>query len=283
MSPYNHDELQVAFINPLIRRSDRYLAITGNYWFASIRSSSFAHWLPKMVHLDLAVDRNDFPPIKKQFNPPGTRRFVYIGGCHSGKNVSYLTEIANLLKGEAEIAWAGYGRPGIPGLKPLGFVDFSTIHGKEVISRYDFLLTVGRADANPATILEAMAWGLIPVCTPQSGYTGYTGIINVPLDDAVAAVAILRDLQLRSDEDLYRLQQLNWDLLDSYFTWDRFAQQVVDAIEGDASPALDAENWKRKWMLRWAALISPSSTIRPQNLARFAKASLARVRQVWQA
>ena len=282
MSPYNHDKFQVAFIDPLIRRSDRYLAITGNYWFSSIGSSIFAHWLPKMIHLDLAVDRNDFPPIKKQFNPPGGRRFVYIGGCFSGKNVSYLTEVAHLLKGETEIAWAGHGRTGITGLHPLGFVDFSTVSGRETISRYDFLLTVGRADANPATILEAIAWGLIPVCTPQSGYTGYAGIINVPLDDAIAVAAILRELQQRPDEDLHRLQRLNWELLDSHFSWDRFAEQVVDAIEGQASPALGPEDWKRKWMLRWASLISPYSTIRPLNLARFARVSLARLRREYE-
>ncbi len=71
----------------------------------------------------------------------------------------------------------------------------------------------------------------------------------------------------------------NWELLNSHFSWDRFAQQVVDTIEGHASPALGPKDWKRKWMLRWPSLISPSSTIQPLNLARFAKVSLARLRQ----
>jgi len=271
MSPYNHDESQMAFIDPLISLSDRYLAITGNYWFSSIASSRFAHWLPKMIHVDLAVDRNDFPVLKRRFNKTGQRRFIYIGGCLSCKNVGYLSQIANLLKTETEIAWAGPGRTGIPALRRLGFLDFSTVAGKEIVAQYDFLLTVGRADANPATILEAMAWGLIPVCTPQSGYIGYPGIVNVPLDDADGAAAILGKLQSEPEDELDRLQKVNWQLLDSQFTWDRFARQLIDAIESDSSPCLRTETWQRKVELRWAALRSPHSALRPLNAARFAR------------
>jgi hypothetical protein len=278
ISPYHHgDDVQVAFVDPLIPQTDRYLAITGNYWFSSIASSGFVHWLPKMIHLDLAVDQNDFPRIKSRFNPPGKRRFVYIGNCFLGKNVGYLTEIANLMN-EAEIAWIGNGRPGIPGLNALGFLDFSTARAKEIITQYDFMLTVAKADANPATILEAMAWGLIPVCTPESGYSGYPGIINVPLGDAAHAARILRELQQRPNESLLELQQTNWDLLKSHFSWDRFANQVVDAIDCDSSPALGDEDWKRRLALRWATVYSPSSVFRPLNLARFARTILQSAR-----
>jgi glycosyltransferase involved in cell wall biosynthesis len=274
ISPYSHgDDTQVAFVDPLIQRSDLYLAITGNYWFSSIASSGFAHWLPRMVHLDLAVDRRDFPPIKTRFNPPGKRRFVYIGNCFAGKNVGYLTEIARLSK-DTEIAWIGNGRHAIRGLRPLGFLDFSTAPGKEVVAGFDFLITVGKRDANPATILEAMAWGLIPVCTPQSGYSGYTGIVNVPADDAPAAAAVLCELQQLDTDRLLELQRQNWSLLESHFTWDRFARQVIEAIECESTPPLGTEDWTRKWTLRWAALHSAYSPLRPLNLARFVKLSL---------
>jgi glycosyltransferase involved in cell wall biosynthesis len=276
MSPYTHGmDGQVAFIDPLIPLSDRYLAITGNYWFSTVGSSSFAHWLPKMVHLDLAVDRNDFPRVKTRFNPPGRRSFVYIGNSLFYKNVGYLSQIAELMKGESEIAWIGQEGPGIPGLKRLGFLDFNSAHAKEVISQFDFLLTVGNADANPTTIIEAMAWGLIPVCTPQSGYSGYSSIVNVPLNEAPGAVAVLRDLQRRPNQELEGLQQKNWDLLDSHFNWDRFSQQVIGAIERADSPDLGHESWQRKWALRWAAASSPHSYLRPDRAARFIKKKLS--------
>jgi len=278
MAPFNHDDVQVAFADSFIRYSDLYLAITGNYWFSTIASSGFSHWLPKMIHLDLAVDRRDYPPIKLRFNPSGQRRFVYIGNCHKGKNVEYLSEIAKLMK-DTDIAWVGNGRSGIKGLKPAGVLDFSTAHDKDFIAQYDFLITVGKADANPATILEAMAWGLIPVCTQQSGYTGYPGIINVPLDDPLRAAAILQDLQLQNNDSLTRLQAGNWALLDSHFSWDRFAARVIDAIESEDDPELGSETWQRKWMLRWAAMHSPYSPLRVKNLARFAKTALSRERK----
>jgi len=55
------------------------LAITGNAWMKRLKDSPFQHWEPKIVHVDLAVDRADFPIIKKNFNPAGKRRFLYIG------------------------------------------------------------------------------------------------------------------------------------------------------------------------------------------------------------
>jgi glycosyltransferase involved in cell wall biosynthesis len=279
LCPYNPgDEVHCAFLDPIVRRSDCYLAITGNYWFKSISSSMFAHWLPKMVHVDLAVDRSDFPVLKRSFNPAGKRKFVYIGGTYVSKNLGYLSEIAHALRDEAEFAWAGVGRPGIEGVKPLGYLDFRTARDREIIAEYDFLITVGRADANPATILEAMAWGLVPISTPQSGYVGYPGVINVPLDDPNGAADILRELQLRSDEQLISLQRANWALLDSHFSWDRLAGQVVEAIECKTSSPIDAEPWDRRWALRWAAVRSPHFYLRPDRVARFARKCFSNLR-----
>jgi glycosyltransferase involved in cell wall biosynthesis len=279
LCPYNPgDEVHCAFLDPIVRNSDCYLAITGNYWFSSITTSMFAHWLPKMVHVDLAVNRGDFPAIKPAFNPPGKRKFVYIGGTYISKNLGYLSEIAGLLRDEAEFAWVGEGQPAIAGLKHLGFQDFRTASAREIIAQYDFLITVGRADANPATILEAMAWGLIPVCTPQSGYVRYPGIINVPLDDAAGAASILRELQGQPDEQLRSLQEANWALLDSHFSWDRVAAQAVAAIEGKSSPPVSAEPWDRKLALRWAAVRSPHFYLRPDRIARFARKCFSNLR-----
>jgi glycosyltransferase involved in cell wall biosynthesis len=266
MSPYTHGDIeQVAFLDPIIARVERYLAITGNYWYTSIGQSALAHWRPKMTHLDLAIDRADFPTVKRTFNPPGTRRFVYIG--HSGwyKNVAYLSAIARELPG-MDFAWIGKGRAPIAGLTSLGFQDFRNAAARELVASYDFMLTVGRADANPTTILEAMAWGLIPVCTPQSGYIGYPGIINVPLDNPQRAAARLRLLQGLPDATLRRLQQGNWALLDQHFTWDRFAGQVVEAIEAPDLAATVQAPPGRQLRLLWMSLTSPYSLLRPQGL-----------------
>lgn len=268
MAPYcPGDPKYVAYLEPMLSKCNLFLAITGNHWFASTPTSAFAHWFPKIMHLDLAVDRLDFPVLKSGFNKPGNRRFLYIGHCRWYKNTDYLSEIAQRMP-ETHISWIGKDDKLIKGVPPLGYQDFATKSAKKLIAAHDFLITVGKADPNPTAILEAMAWGLIPVCTPQSGYVDYPGIVNIPLDDAQRAVTILRQLQEMPEEKLKEMQAVNWEALDNHFNWDRFARQVVEAIESDASPPLKAVTLKRKLMIHWAAMISPSSLLRPRAFYR---------------
>ena len=270
MLPYTHgDPRYNAFIDPFIERCDLFLTITGNYWFNDIRNSPFAHWLPKMRHVDLAVDRQDFPVIKTQFNPPGQRRFVFIGKSASTKNTVYLSQIADQSTTvHSQIGWIGGGRP-VRGLMPYGYMDFSTPAGQALVKQFDFMITVSRADANPATILEAMAWGLIPVCTPQSGYVGYPGIVNVPLDDLREVMNIMNRLQEAAESELIEMQSANWQVLDDHFNWDRFAQQVIQAIESIEVPPIDPISLQQRLWLRWLELLAPYAIWkRPRHLAR---------------
>ncbi len=278
LSPYHHgDDVQVAFLNNVLPYCDLYLSITGRYWFNSIQQSTFAHWRPKMVHVDLAVDRADFPPIKSTFNKPGSRRFVYIGHTGWMKNTPYLSEIAKRLTGN-EFAWIGTGPEPIVGLTALGFQDFANHSAKQLLSNYDFLVTVGKADANPTTVLEAMAWGLVPICTPQSGYTDYPGIVNVPLDNASDAAAILQHLQYVSETTLTTMQATNWELLENHFNWDRFTQQVIAAIESSASPPLLTPSLWRQGKIQWASATSPHSLLRPRRAVEGIRISLKNIR-----
>jgi glycosyltransferase involved in cell wall biosynthesis len=238
MAPFNHADLrQVAFAGPLLLNCDLFLAITGPYWFGTLADSRCSHWRPKMIHLDLAIDRNDYPPLKASFGSPGKRQVVYVGHTYGYKNTPYLSQIAARVP-EVEFTWIGSGTREIRGLTALGQVDFASLAGKALIAEFDFLLTVGKADANPTTILEAMAWGLIPVCTPTSGYQGIPSIPNVPLGDAATAAAVVRGLVSADESELLEMQTNNWRLLDERYTWDRFAAQVVAAIESTDSPSL---------------------------------------------
>lgn len=261
MAPYNHDLLQVAYEDPVIRDCDLFLAITGPYWFDSVPTSPCAHWRPKMIHLDLAVDRSEFPVLVREFRPPGERSFVYVGNTVWFKNTRYLTELGRRMPG-VRFAWIGAGDRKIDGLEPLGRADFSTSEGRAQIAQFDFTVTVGTADANPTTILESMAWGLVPVCTPQSGYAGIPSIINVPLNDPDAAVAVLARLNALPEEQLAAMRAENWRLLDGHYNWERFAGQVIAAIESTASPPLGPEPRHRRILFIWNAQRSPHGPLR---------------------
>ncbi|NPV68477.1 MAG: glycosyltransferase family 4 protein [Anaerolineae bacterium] len=264
LAPYSHGMPNaVAHLEKVISYCDLFLAITGNYWFSGISESLYAHWLPKMIHVDLAVDRTDFPVIKHRFNRPGQRTFLYIGGTSIYKNTTYLAHIAKRLPGMM-FSWIGRGKP-IPGVKALGYLDFSDQASREVVASHDFLITVGRSDANPTTVLEAMAWGLIPICTPESGYINYPGIINVPLDNLDRVAEILEWLQILPEQKLKKLQILNWQLLDTHFNWDRVAEQIVQAIHDDASPVIEKASCKQRLTIQWHYWTSPYSFLAPRN------------------
>lgn len=237
MSPYVGDPRQVAFMDQMIDRCDLYLAITGGYWFRRIAQTPMRRWEPKMVHLDLAVNRQHFPLLKQHYNPAGQRRFVYIGHTAKNKNVGFLSQLQQAST-DADIHWIGRGRKPIAGLKALGPQDFATPQGREVVSSFDFMVTVGAWDANPTTVLEALSWGLIPVVSKQSGYEDCPGIVNVPIDDAHAAAAVLKRLQWCPDEELQHLRAQGEALLQRHFHWDRFHAQVEQAIESGKSPVL---------------------------------------------
>jgi glycosyltransferase involved in cell wall biosynthesis len=266
LMPYVHvDAYHASLADPVVRQCDLFLAITGSTWFESVSSSITAHWLPKMVHVDLAVDRADFPRVKTAFNPPGRRRFLYIGHTGWYKNTPYLEAVAARLP-EFAFGWIGSGEGKIGSFEEYGRRDFADPEARRLVADYDFLLTVGVGDANPTTVLEAMAWGLVPVCTPESGYAGRAGIVNVPLGDSERAAAILQALQARPEADLLELQAANDGDLDAHFNWDRFTDQVVAAIESDESPACLPIGRGRAFRLRWLSGSRQASVLGPSQL-----------------
>jgi glycosyltransferase involved in cell wall biosynthesis len=265
MSPFCTDPRSVAFADATIARCDSYLAISGGYWFSVLHDSRVSHWAPKMIHVDLAVDRRDFPAIKRRFNAPGERRFLYIGSAAFFKNTHYLGEIAARMPG-ITFRWIGADRRGIRGFTPLGYQDFSLEVARSLVAEHDFMLTVGVADPNPTTILESMAWGLIPVCTPTSGYVGFPGIVNIPSDDVREAVRILRGLQATPELRLREMQAQNSEALDRRFNWQRFTDQVLEAVRSDDSLPLLPESIGQRVGLLGRSLASPISPFRLANL-----------------
>jgi len=260
LAPFHHGDLrQIAFEDRILPGCDVFLAITGPHWVRTLGDSHCSHWGPKMVPLELALDRGDFPPIKTSFNKPGKRRVLYIGHSGRGKGTAYLAEIAALVP-EAEFGSMGGGRP-IPGLIAYGLQDFSSQPGKDLLRQFDFLMMCGNADSSPTTILEAMAWGLIPICTPTCGYEGIPGITNVPVRAASSAAAIVRRL-LRADEaELLATQAANWRMVDRRYNWDRFAADVANAIESTDSPPLLPESLKRRLMFTFYDITSPNGPV----------------------
>ena len=243
---------------------DRFLAICGKWWFDRTPDTLFRHWQPKLIHLDLAVDRQDFPCIKHEFAPAGKRRYLYIGHSAWYKQPEYLCALAKARPGQ--IGWIGKMRRRFRGPERLGQHDFTNPASRDLVAQYDFLLCVGSADANPTTILEAMSWGLIPVCTRESGYSGHPGIVNLPVDDLAGALAVLDDLQTRPAAELLRMQADNHRELTEHFHWPRLCAQVVEVVTASDSPGLLPRDRVDCLAMRLWELRSPNCWLRPRTL-----------------
>lgn len=270
LGPFNLDPRQVAFIDRSIPFADVFCAITGPYWEARLPASRFAHWAPRFRRVDLAVDPTDYPRIKRAFSPKGSRSILYIGHTRWQKNPRYLEAIAERLPG-VTFAWCGAGRRPLRGFQRLGSQDFASEEGRALVARHDFTLTVGAFDANPTTILESMAWGLIPICTPTSGYAGIPSIVNVPLGDPDGAAAVLRRLLDADEEALVALQERNFALVRDEYTWERFGQAIAAQVAATDSPPLGHSGAANTaWLRLMEALSPPTRTWARRALRRLA-------------
>ncbi len=266
LTPFNCDLKQNAFLDKYIYAADVYAAITGNFWALNMYSSHFSHWAPKFSALDLAVDRSVFPNLKESFNKVGSRNIIYIGHTGWRKNTKYLEEIAaqNL---DFTFYWCGKGKP-LKGFIPLGYLNFDDESSKEIISRMDFSITVGEFDANPTTILESMAWGIIPICTKSSGYDKYESIINVPLNNVKKVTKILTELSLKNCESLKEIQDQNFELLDKEFNWDIFLNKIENIIIGEHKQIIIKRDLKKRLFMILNELYSPDFFLLPLNIYR---------------
>lgn len=249
MIPFRHRPYyrEIAWWDPLIRHADHFLAICGRYWVDTIDDTWVSHWKARLRRLDLAIDRDHFPRIKRRFAAPGNRKFLFIGWNAPYKGFDYFVE---LVKANTDVAfsWAGPGTANVkcPGLRKLGYLDFALQSSKDLVKEHDFLITCGRSDPNPTTILEAAAWGLVPVCTPQSGYYKTDWLVNIPLDDVDGASRILADLNACDESELIALRNNADRELSSHYTWDRFAQDVMDCIDSPADAARRGPSWTER-------------------------------------
>ena len=236
LSPFAHKMPEyIAFLDPLIEKSFRYLAICGKYWSESLDQSLVSHWKPKIEQIDLAVRRDHYPFVKTTWNPVEKRKCLYIGTSGLNKGTDVLAKIIENTRHHLEWAWIGDGKSFSPHIKNLGKIELGNGNASELIKQYDFLVHTGRSDANPTTILEAASWGLLPICTKESGYIDEPWIINIPLDNLESSTKTILELNSASENYLNELQAKAKPRLERHFTWDRFNQQILDTISAPIS------------------------------------------------
>jgi glycosyltransferase involved in cell wall biosynthesis len=217
-------------VDRLLPAADVLFAIMGEYWWDRWDDSPYSHWKSKMVRLDMAVDCARYPRVKQRFNAPGKRGFLYIGESHLRKGTDFLGRLMERFP-NCPRAWLGHGPP-IPNMRQLAAgraLDPEFM--RELARDYDFFISPSRADPNPTTILESMAWGFPVACTPQSGYYATEYRQNLVLDDLEHSSAVLARLQSAPEAELLHMADLARSRVEQDYTWQRFTDTVLEHLD----------------------------------------------------
>ena len=220
----------VNFVLPLLDQADLVLGIMGPYWYDTLDTSFLAPWKHKIVRLDMAINAREYPKVKHQFNMPGSRGFLHIGYNVPEKGPEVLAATMERLP-EFRKGWIGAGDEiaFIPRITPFAYLTPEYV-GK-LAGLYDIFVNTSVSDANPTTILEAMAWGFPVACTPQSGYYNMPSLLSLSTSDIAANVHTLTETQYAPDEQLQQMSVTNRNLVETHYTWDRFCGTVWQTLE----------------------------------------------------
>jgi hypothetical protein len=231
MFPIHHGLADInAGVDRYVPDVDAIWGIMGPYWYDTWDKSVFAHWKSKITRLDMAIDVRQFPRVKKRFNPPGRRKFLYIGSSLPCKGVHLLSILFGLAK-RHRCVWLGGRAEEFPNLeKRRGFYSLDADFVTRLAAEVDFFITMGVSDANPTTILEAMAWGFPVCCTPQSGYYNMREIEQLSTTDMQHNIAVLDRLQQSPEEELVERADAARRLVETSYTWERFNRTVLTQL-----------------------------------------------------
>jgi len=218
------------FTLPLIEKADRVFGIMGPFWRDTIEQSHFAPWKHKITPLDMAVDVQEYPFLKKSYNPPGRRGYLYIGGNRPEKGCAVFGMTMKHL-GNFPRAWIGGGSeiPDVPRL--VSYANLTPTFVASLAGKYDFFVNTSVSDANPTTILEAMAWGFPVACTPESGYYKMPVITTLSTTDIDGNVKKLLELQYAPEDRLQHIGSEGRRLVETHYTWERFCSSVWRELE----------------------------------------------------
>jgi hypothetical protein len=216
-------------IAPALDSCDHILGIMGPYWFDTWSQGPFARWTQKITHLDMAIEIKGFPRVKRAFNPPGRRKFLFIGNGERYKGAHLLSELFGLAHGKHQCVWIGADRE-LANLERRPPQRLQGAAMERLAAECDIFLTMGISDANPTTILESMAWGFPVACTPQSGYHRMGEIKELSTTDMAQNLAVLDAFQSAGEGELLQLADRARSLVEARFTFERFTRTVSDTV-----------------------------------------------------
>jgi hypothetical protein len=227
--PYANDPMLVGWAKDLAERyANGLILIGGEIWTRNWEDTPFGSIDKRNItRLDMGIDMDDYPLVKKQFNAPGKRRYLYIGHTAWYKNTAELERIARAMP---EYEFAHIGNGDIKGWKKIsGFAKLTPTYMRELAKQYDIFVSTSSADAQATTILEQMCFGLVVACTHESGYE-YSSLVRLSTFDTSHNVRALLELQCASEAELVRRVSENRKIAAHAHSWKLLCDTVTNLV-----------------------------------------------------
>lgn len=218
----------------LVDHVDKIFAICGPYWHDTIEQTKFARWKSKMIRLDMAVNADHFPFLRTSFNEIGSRELVYIGSTTPMKNLGFMTALMQKIPTTRLRWWGGHSEhplSRLPNVKTVGWQKLTEDVAKNIVRLGDIFISTSVSDANPTTLLESMAWGLITACTKESGYWKDPLFTELFLDDIDATVSTLQKVLNTPDEALMARAVQGREAIETKYTWNVFCNKIWQELQ----------------------------------------------------
>lgn len=216
------------WIRLLFGKADHLFLVTGPAWYDAMPDGPFADWQAKATRLDMAIDVTLHPHSKRRWNPPGKRALLAIGADTPAKGLDIVADFARI--GGFKLGHFGAAAPGrfqhVPQAIEYGGVDFDLAGQQHITDEYDGFISLARMDANPTTLLETAAWGLVPFCNVESGYHPGEPFLELRLDDMRFNLEVLDWFQRAPEYELRcRADAIQREVVEQH-TWARFCETL---------------------------------------------------------
>lgn len=225
--PFNHSMEQNGWLEPLLDKIHTFIGIAGDYWVNNLPNFPLATKINNFNQLNMAINRNDYPLLKISFNKKNNRKYLYIGRVSKEKNIEFLEKMAL-----TPDFIGGYISDGnyIKGWKKISdFRSLTPDYVQSLVREYDFFVTASTYDAQATTILEAMSWGFMILCTEQSGYS-HDSMFLLDINDFELNKSLLDSIQNLDDKVFFEKQDINLNLLDTKYSWGKFNKDLHNVI-----------------------------------------------------
>jgi hypothetical protein len=234
------------FLERQLISASKIFALCGEIWIQKtlelMNDSVQMHVREKLIHCNMGVASQNFRVTKQKFNAIGERQILHMSNladykgfdvtCASLEGLETLLHVASpTIAAEPGLVELVVGQD-VYVVNNLGYVDNNDSEFNHwVVENCDFYIHTGRMDAQATTILENGARGLIPLVTPESGFSS-THAIYLTHDPQENQSIIQQALEMPEAELLKRSQLIREQIAQEH-NWEGIFNRIWQGISAD--------------------------------------------------